>query len=267
MGGVTMIDFPDHHILLQGCKAKDKGCTPSLLHNTKVLGWRANGDGIHVFGRWDVSNNYMRTQDDSCYLDGGHITITNLTTWNDANGVAFVLGSDVSMSNSNSIYARSMYYWWAGGRVFSHRAAPNEPTSFLSNVHNLTVTNHEIQDPFPSLNAFQIQELPDGDQKFFGPDVTFSNVHFAATSTARTCTDSNGCNCVPACKKGGALPYGLPNIIQGYAGATVSGVSFNDVTIAGVSIKNMLDGSAPGYFNVTKDTVSNISVNGAIVIH
>ena len=68
-------------------------------------------------------------------------------------GVAFVLGSDVSMSNSNSIYARSQYYWWVGGRVFSHRAAPNQPTSFLTNVHNLTVTNHEIQDPFPTLNG------------------------------------------------------------------------------------------------------------------
>jgi len=260
ISGVTMIDFPDHHLLIQGSVSD-----VNTLHNTKVLGWRANGDGIHVFGKWAVTNQYMRTQDDACYLEGGHITFENITTWNDANGVGFVLGSNVIMRNSNSIYARSVYYWWTGGRVFSHRASPGHPTGFLTNVTNLAIENHKIQDPFPSLNGFQIQEVPSGDDFSFGPDVTFTNIHFAATSTARTCGATNGCNCVPACKLHAPLPYGVPNVIQGWTGATVTGISFNNVTIAGVNIKDMLDGSAPGYFDVTAATVSDITVDGSKV--
>ena len=128
-----------------------------------------------------MTNQYMRTQDDACYLEGGHITFENITTWNDANGASFVLGSNVIMRNSNSIYARSVYYWWTGGRVFSHRASPGVGMrrrdrisrifpqgtllncgmpagnpGFLTNVTNLAIENHKIQDPFPSLNGVGI---------------------------------------------------------------------------------------------------------------
>ena len=49
VSGPTFVDFPNHHLMAQ---ATD--CERSLFSNVKVLGWRANGDGIHVFGGWRV---------------------------------------------------------------------------------------------------------------------------------------------------------------------------------------------------------------------
>jgi hypothetical protein len=68
--GVTFIDFPNHHII---AGASNKPCgadgdTLSVIENVKVMGWRANGDGIHVFGHWLVKDVFLRTQDDSLYL-------------------------------------------------------------------------------------------------------------------------------------------------------------------------------------------------------
>ena len=61
--GVTFVDFPNHHII-----ALATACdTPSIFSNVKVWGWRANGDGLHVFGTWVVKDLFMRTQDDSMY--------------------------------------------------------------------------------------------------------------------------------------------------------------------------------------------------------
>ena len=60
--GVTFVDFPNHHI-----KAQNTLCDRSVMSNVKVLGWRANGDGLHVFGLWKVHHLFMRTQDDSMY--------------------------------------------------------------------------------------------------------------------------------------------------------------------------------------------------------
>ena len=70
VSGVTFIDFPNHHII---AGASNKPCgaegdTVSVIENVKVMGWRANGDGIHVFGHWLVKDVFLRTQDDSLYL-------------------------------------------------------------------------------------------------------------------------------------------------------------------------------------------------------
>ena len=76
--GVTFVDFPNHHIIADAVTptAKDGTCglsSPNIFTNSKVWGWRANGDGLHVFGTWEVSNMFMRTQDDSMYTQSiGH---------------------------------------------------------------------------------------------------------------------------------------------------------------------------------------------------
>ena len=69
--GVTFIDFPNHHIIAQATQCRGGGVDgeghAGIMSNVKVLGWRANGDGLHVFGSWKVSKMFMRTQDDSMY--------------------------------------------------------------------------------------------------------------------------------------------------------------------------------------------------------
>lgn len=71
--GVTFVDFPNHHIIAVARREDCGGAVEpaSTLANVKILGWRANGDGVHVFGDWAVRDLFMRTQDDSMYTDSG----------------------------------------------------------------------------------------------------------------------------------------------------------------------------------------------------
>merc|ERR1711988_28987 len=233
ISGVTWVDFPMHHVILQGGEL-------STLSNTKVLGWRANGDGTHVFGPWTVEAQFLRTQDDSMYLEKN--VFRDITTWNDVNGVSWVLGSGGVLENSNAIYSRASYAFWRGGRVFSHRSSPGDDTSFTHDVKGLKVTNVENQDPFTSMNAFQLQAMGPASGKAVGTgnvidDVTFTDIRIAAPSAVRKCESGNGCNCVPPCAYGSPLPHGLPNVIQGWPGNKITNVRFVDVTIAGLPVK------------------------------
>merc|ERR1719445_785483 len=65
VNGITCADHPNHHLILDGSNRPD---APNLLSNVKVMGWRANGDGIHVFSHWKVKNCFLRSQDDSIYI-------------------------------------------------------------------------------------------------------------------------------------------------------------------------------------------------------
>ena len=291
ISGVTFIDFPQHHLIMQStdCAAFAGGYS-GIADNLKVIGWRANGDGLHVFGSWRVSRLFMRTQDDSMYLSSGarrvdpylplhfkrilltiltcppHIlTFENsrrvdpscgntqyseVTTWNDANGASFCFGSayDNTLSNSDVIYARTSYDWWSGGRVFSGRG------SWLGS--NITISDVRLSDPLPSMNWMQISS--DAEEGF--AYIRFQNVTVASeANTARACTSTGGCNCQPACPKGEQLPQGMPNLLA----AKVHNLSFSHVTVGGKSIAEVLFSPS---FNITKQTVSDVYVDGRRVL-
>merc|ERR1711998_32203 len=114
------------------------------------------------------------------------------------------------------------------------------------------------------MNAFQLQAMGPATGKAVGTgnvidDVTFTDIRIAAASAVRKCGAGNGCNCVPPCAYDSPMPHGLPNIIQGWPGNKISNVRFVDVKIAGLPVKGMLDGTYPGYFNISdSSTVSNI---------
>jgi len=274
VSGITLVDFPTHHVILQA--------NTGTLTNVKVLGWRANGDGTHVFGKWKVDKQFYRTQDDSLYLHSGDntdgstaSTFSDITTWNDANGAAFIVaGHGGKLLNSHSIYHRAMWSWWAGGRIFTHRANPGESTSFTMNASDITVENFVSDDPYPSMNAYQLVSMPDElawNKNWHGvpkevaviDNIKFKNVKIAKASTPRKCIAGNGCNCAPACARNGPMPVGLPNVIHGYDAKTawIRNIQFDGCTIGGVDIKDMLTGKAPGYFNVS-GAVSGIYVEG-----
>jgi hypothetical protein len=248
--GVTFVDFPNHHLIMQAtdCATSPDGIA-GVVDNVKVLGWRANGDGLHVFGSWRVRRLFMRTQDDSMYLSCGQrapgcaaTTYARVTTWNDANGAAFCFtGNGTTLSDSDVIYARASWEWWDGGRVFSQRG--KWP------VHNVTVSNVRLSDPLPSMNTFQLKSTGGA------TDLTFKNVNVAALSTALACPNfGGGCNCVPKCGQG-PLPDGMPNLLTGI----VRNVSFNNVTIRGASISTSLFTPA---FNISNGTVTEVYVDG-----
>lgn len=163
-----------------------------------------------------------------------------------------------------------------GGRIFTHRAKPGQQTSFLASTSNIHVDNFIAHDPYPTMNAFQLQAMPaellDKDWTgiaalpVFLTNITYANVQINAVSTQRECT-GGGCNCIPDARTGSSLPYGMPNIIQGWAAsALITNINFKNVQIAGVDIQDMLSGTAPGYFNVSTDCVTDISVDGVKVI-
>ena len=55
----------------------------------KILGWRSNGDGIDPGENGLIEDCFIRTQDDSTYVNGRGIR--RVVYWEDSNGATFVL--------------------------------------------------------------------------------------------------------------------------------------------------------------------------------
>lgn len=174
------------------------------MTNIKIFGWRANGDGIHVFGQWLVTDCFIRTQDDSMYLQSGSASacptvFERITTWNDANGAAWmVIGYGATLRHSDAIYQRASWGFWDGGRVLTNR----EQGSAIG----ITIDDVQFSDRFPTMNAINL-DLRTGSSSgkpHLNPatvaDVTIRNFHVAAFSTQTQCTTAaakDGCKCAP----------------------------------------------------------------------
>jgi hypothetical protein len=227
----------------------------------KVLGWRANGDGLHVFRNWTVRDLFMRTQDDAMYLSCGancSTTFERVTPWNDANGCAFIFsagGGDrerVSLRDSDVIYARASWSWWSGGRVFCQRGAVTD--SVMSGV---IVDGVRVEDRLPSMNAFEFDmtsggKRPDGAHDATFTDISFRNVHIANWSTVRETLDRR------------PLPFGLPNLLFAEGrNVTFTNVNFENCTIAGERVRAGACDDAAKWNCSAADTLINVTADGA----
>ena len=245
--GVTLVDMPNHHVIL-GQAAGDE------LRNVKVLGWRTNGDGVHVFSSWVVSDLFLRTQDDALYVscgDGCAATFAHVTTWNDANGVAFLFspgGGDaqagVVLRDSDAIYTRTSWYWWGPNTVFVNRG--DAPGHAMSGVR---VEDVRVEDVYPAFNPFRIELLTPAAGAAFC-NVSFTNVTVASASTIRA---------DPRVHPPLPLPHGIPNSIFAVAPARIFNVAFDNVTIAGVSMRALVRDAT--VFNLSAGLV-NVTVDG-----
>ena len=115
------------HLILDGQTADSARSSPNTLRHVKIFGWRTNGDGVHLWGHWNnITDLFLRTQDDSMYVgDEASATIwRRLTTWNDANGVPFMLGSlnggPTLVEDVDVIYHRKQIPFWCGA-IFDRR--------------------------------------------------------------------------------------------------------------------------------------------------
>jgi len=184
--GLTLVDTINHALILKG-KGQGGGLLASgpvnwnSLSHVKVLNWRGNGDGVHVFNYWnEIHDLFLRTQDGSMYFASGmrsYTTWRRVTTWNDANGIPFMIAANGvtfghgtgRLEDSDILYHRKQWPEWCGG-IFDLR---NVNTS----MRHLTMRNIRIHDPFPTC---PLLDVAGGFS-----DVSFENVHMASHSAFR----------------------------------------------------------------------------------
>lgn len=149
--GITIADSAFHSLMLIQPHTPDH---PNEVRWTKIFTWRANGDGINPFGNTRIEDCFIRTQDDSLYVNG--LGIRRCVLWNDANGSSFVLSSvpplgdrPLVVEDCDVIYSRAKWHHWTGGRVFNMRGE-SEGTGGSGVIFR----DIRITDPRPTLQQF-----------------------------------------------------------------------------------------------------------------
>ena len=86
MEGITIANSPYHSLMMVQEYGDDE---PTDIRWVKIFTWRANGDGINPFNNALIEDCFIRTQDDSTYVNGRGIR--RVVYWQDGNGSTFVL--------------------------------------------------------------------------------------------------------------------------------------------------------------------------------
>lgn len=218
--GITIADSATHSLMLIH---PYKVGHPNEVKWTKIFTWRANGDGINPFGNTLIEDCFIRTQDDSLYVNG--LGIRRTVLWNDANGSSFVLSGlpeltdrKLLVEDCDVIYARAKWHHWSGGRVFNMRGEGGRSAGAGGIFKNIN-----IEDPRPTLQQFFIcmtmpqpyskkaESRKPGDLS----GILFQNVSIAAPSV-----------------------LGEPQILWGQADARISNLTFENLTLAGKAVRD-----------------------------
>ena len=195
---------------------------PTDVRWVKIFTWRANGDGINPFGNGLIEDCFIRTQDDSTYVNGRGIR--RVTYWNDCNGSTFDLSSlpnrELVVEDCDVIYARAYWHQWSGGRLFNMRGEGKGECGA-----GVVFRNIRVEDPRPTLQHFMIamhgvQPYSDPNQRKRGPGhlagVLFQNIDISAPSV-----------------------LGEPDILWGSPDAQIMNVTFENVSIGGRKISSL----------------------------
>ena len=247
--GLTLVDHPNHHLILAGNTVASAPELWNTITHVKVLGWRTNGDGIHVWGHWDnITDLFLRTSDDSAYIGdaASHTTWKRIVTWNDANGVPFKLGNQnggpTLVEDNDVIYHRKSFPYWCGA-IFDLRWKNSD----LDDIQYIHIKDLRITDPFPTCPLF---EVVGSIQNIFFENVIMDRHSTYTTLPSWYCTQSLSAN--PAYRFdlsndpfGCNLPYGIPNSIIGGQGSN----------------EQQADITNPLY-NITNIHFTNVKVNG-----
>ena len=217
--GITIADSATHSLMLIG---PYKAGHPNEVKWTKIFTWRANGDGINPFGNTLIEDCFLRTQDDSLYVNG--LGIRRTVLWHDANGSSFVLssvpqlgGRKLVVEDCDVIYARAKWHHWSGGRVFNMRAEGKG-----AGGAGVIFRNINIEDPRPTLQQFFLcmtvpKPYSKADEKEAAGDLSgilFQNIAIAAPSV-----------------------LGEPQILWGQPDARIRNLTFDNLTLAGKPVR------------------------------
>ncbi len=217
--GITIADSATHSLMLIGPRKEGH---PNTVKWTKIFTWRVNGDGINPFANTLVEDCFLRTQDDSLYVNG--LGIRRTVIWNDANGSAFVLSSlpraadhPLVVEDCDIIYSRAKWHQWSGGRVFNMRGE-----GAGEGGTGVVFRNINIEDPRPTLQQFFLctampQPYSRQSEKRGAGDITgvhFKNISIAAPSV-----------------------LGEPQILWGHPTARIRDLTFENLTIGGNPVR------------------------------
>lgn len=217
--GITFADCAHHSLMLVSGYKPEK---PTDIRWVKIFTWRGNGDGINPFGNGLIEDCFIRTQDDSTYVNGRGIR--RVTYWNDWNGSTFVLSAlpnrKLVVEDCDVIYARAGWHAWSGGRLFNMRGEGKGQCG-----EGVVFRNIRVEDPRPTLQHFMIamqglKPYSDPNQRKRGAgnlsSVLFQNIEIAAPSV-----------------------LGEPDILWGAPDAQIMNVTFENVSIGGKKITDM----------------------------
>ncbi len=232
--GITIADSATHSLMLVNPYREGH---PNEVKWTKIFTWRANGDGINPFGNTLIEDCFIRTQDDSLYVNG--LGIRRCVLWNDANGSSFVLssvsnlaGRKLVVEDCDVIYARAKWHKWSGGRVFNMRGEGEGEGGT-----GVIFRNINIEDPRPTLQQFFLcMTVPksysnDGAKGGAGDlsGILFQNISIAAPSVLDE-----------------------PQMLWGQADARIRNLTFENLTLAGKPVRG------PEFFK-TNEFVNELS--------
>ena len=218
--GITIADSATHSLMLIHPYKPEH---PNAVQWTKIFTWRANGDGINPFGNTLIEDCFIRTQDDSLYVNG--LGIRRCVLWNDANGSSFVLssldqleGRPLVVEDCDVIYARAKWHHWSGGRVFNMRGEGGGVGGA-----GVVFRNIILSDPRPTLQQFFIcNTVPppyskQGEHRETGDiaGVLFQNISIAAPSV-----------------------LGEPQLLWGQADARIRNLTFDNLTLGGQPVRD-----------------------------
>jgi autotransporter-associated beta strand protein len=149
--GISIADPCYHSVMMYAAYTPGQYTLTSWV---KVFGWRGNGDGYNPFGNGQIHNCFLRTQDDSSYVNG--VDMGGIVYWNDANGSAFVLTGLPNLTNRtllvhdcDVIYSRAYWINWSGSRVFNMRGVGSGACG-----SGVIFSNINVEDPRPTMQIF-----------------------------------------------------------------------------------------------------------------
>ena len=218
--GITIADSATHSLMLV---SPYQAGHPNEVRWTKIFTWRANGDGINPFGNTLIEDCFLRTQDDSLYVNG--LGIRRTVLWNDANGSSFVLSGlpdltdrKLVVEDCDVIYTRAKWHHWSGGRVFNMRGEGGGTAGA-----GVIFRNINVEDPRPTLQQFFIcMTMPEpyskGAEKRDSGDlagILFQNISIAAPSV-----------------------LGEPQMLWGKADARLRNLTFENLTLGGKPVSD-----------------------------
>ena len=217
--GITLADSAHHSLMLiSGYKPEE----PTDMRWVKIFTWRGNGDGINPFGNGLIEDCFIRTQDDSTYVNGRGIR--RVVYWNDHNGSTFVLTAtpnrELVVEDCDVVYARAGWHRWSGGRLFNMRGEGKGRGG-----KGVVFRNIRVEDPRPTLQHFMIamqgiKPYADPSKRRRGPGdlsgILFQNIELAAPSV-----------------------MGEPDILWGMPDARIVNVIFDNVTVGGKKITSL----------------------------